>query len=159
MKEPWHICVLIPARNKEEILPRCLTSVLRARRKLPAEITCDIVVIVDASTDRTACIAQSMLSGCGIVAIVDAGIVGSARAYAATIAVPNRADGTKSLGTFGLSARYMIVDAEVETIENDVGRIKATSQNQRVAIAVGSLRGERLRVLCGRRHSDHAGYG
>lgn len=87
MKEPWHICVLIPARNEEKLLPRCLTSVMRARRKLPTEITCDIVVAVDASTDRTAYIAQSMLSGCGIVAIVDVGIVGSARAYAATIAL------------------------------------------------------------------------
>jgi cellulose synthase/poly-beta-1,6-N-acetylglucosamine synthase-like glycosyltransferase len=87
MTRPWHICVLIPARNEEELLPRCLTSVLHARGRLPAKVTCDIVVAVDTSTDRTACIAQSMLSGYGTVVIVDAGIVGSARAFAATIAL------------------------------------------------------------------------
>jgi glycosyltransferase involved in cell wall biosynthesis len=87
MTRPWHICVLIPARDEEELLPRCLTSVLRARGKLPPEVSCDIVVAVDASTDQTALIAEAMLSGVGRVAIVDAGMVGAARGIAATIAL------------------------------------------------------------------------
>ena len=83
MMRPWHICVLIPARNEEELLPRCLRSVLHARSKLPPEITCDIVVAVDASTDRTAHVAKEMLADCGTVAVTHAGIVGCARAKAA----------------------------------------------------------------------------
>ena len=48
---PWHICVLIPARNEEVLLPRCLRSVLKASARLPANVTFDIVVAVDSSTD------------------------------------------------------------------------------------------------------------
>ncbi len=87
MTLPWHICVLIPARNEEQLLPRCLSSVLHARKMLPPEVTCDIVVTVDASTDRTACIAQKMLAEYGTIVITDAGIVGSARAAAARTAL------------------------------------------------------------------------
>jgi glycosyltransferase involved in cell wall biosynthesis len=87
MTQAWHICVLIPARNEEELLPRCLASVLEARARLPARVTCDIVIVVDASTDRTARIAQDMLAGNGAVVTIDAGIVGSARAIAASIAL------------------------------------------------------------------------
>jgi cellulose synthase/poly-beta-1,6-N-acetylglucosamine synthase-like glycosyltransferase len=87
MKLPWHICVLIPARNEEELLPRCLASVLRARARLPVAVTCDIVVTVDASTDRTASIAQEMLSGYGVVVVTNAGIVGEARALSASTAL------------------------------------------------------------------------
>jgi glycosyltransferase involved in cell wall biosynthesis len=83
MMRPWHVCVLIPARNEEKLLPRCLESVLHARGKLPPEITCDIVVAVDASTDRTAHIAEDMLAGHGTVAVTHGGIVGRARAVAA----------------------------------------------------------------------------
>lgn len=87
MTRPWHICVLIPARNEEELLPRCLASVLRARHRLPAGVTCDIVVAVDSSTDRTAFLARNMLSGYGTAVLVDAGIVGVARAFAAAVAL------------------------------------------------------------------------
>lgn len=87
MTRPWHICVLIPARDEEELLPRCLTSVLHARGKLPPEVSCDIVIAVDASTDQTALIAEAMLTGVGTVVIVDAGIVGTARRIASAIAL------------------------------------------------------------------------
>ena len=83
----WHICMLIPAQNEEELLPRCLTSVPHARGHLPAGVICDVVVAVDASTDRTAFVAEAMLSGSGAVDRVDAGMVGSARAIAAASAL------------------------------------------------------------------------
>jgi glycosyltransferase involved in cell wall biosynthesis len=80
---PWHICVLIPARNEEELLPRCLRSVLRACSALPANVTYDVVVVVDSSTDGTRKIAQSLLQGHGLVLSAEVGIVGKARAIAA----------------------------------------------------------------------------
>lgn len=99
MMRPWHICVLIPARNEEELLPRCLHSILDARSKLPPEITCDIVVAVDASTDRTAHIAEKILAGNGTVTVTHAGIVGCARAAAVQYAL-NRYQGLLSLCWF-----------------------------------------------------------
>lgn len=83
MRRPWHICILIPARNEEELLPRCLHSVLDACSKLPPGITWDIVVAVDASTDGTFEIAEEILAGNGEVVVTRAGIVGYARATAA----------------------------------------------------------------------------
>lgn len=82
MIRPWHICVLIPARNEEDLLPRCLASVREARNRLPPHVTCDTVVAVDASTDRTAHIAQELLAGHGAVTVIHAGMVGRARATA-----------------------------------------------------------------------------
>jgi cellulose synthase/poly-beta-1,6-N-acetylglucosamine synthase-like glycosyltransferase len=83
----WHVSVLIPARNEEELLPRCLNSVMEACAPLPTETTVDIVVAVDSSTDRTQEIAERMLSGCGAVVSTKAGIVGWTRALAARIAL------------------------------------------------------------------------
>lgn len=83
MRRPWHTCVLIPARNEEELLPRCLHSVLDACRMLPPEITWDIVVAVDASTDGTFEIAEEILAGNGDVVVTQVGIVGYTRAAAA----------------------------------------------------------------------------
>ena len=84
---PWHLCVLIPARNEEVLLPRCLRSVLKASALLPANVTFDIVVVVDSSTDSTRTIAQSILLDRGAVILTDAGVVGKARALAATEAL------------------------------------------------------------------------
>lgn len=84
---PWHIAVLIPARNEEALLPRCLNSVLEACAVLPVSVTVDVVVTCDRSTDRTLQIAEHMLSGCGTVVTTEAGIVGHARALAAQVAL------------------------------------------------------------------------
>jgi glycosyltransferase involved in cell wall biosynthesis len=84
---PWHICVLIPARNEEALLPRCLRSVLRACSTLPASVTYDIVVVADSSTDGTRAIAQSLLRSHGMVVSAEVGIVGKARAIAAAAAL------------------------------------------------------------------------
>jgi len=78
-----HIAVLIPARDEEQLLPRCLDSVISATSLLPRTVSCDIVVAVDSSTDRTQAIAEKMLRGYGEVVRTSAGVVGSTRAYAA----------------------------------------------------------------------------
>jgi glycosyltransferase involved in cell wall biosynthesis len=84
---PWHISVLIPARDEEKLIARCLRSVIAAKSNLPASVTYDVVVAVDQSTDRTQEIAEDLLQEHGTVVSIDAGAVGQARAYAAKIAL------------------------------------------------------------------------
>ena len=84
---PWHVCVLVPARNEENLLPRCLTSILASCAKLPSDVTYDIVVAVDRSTDQTFQIAQTFLRNRGQVVRTEVGAVGFARAMAAETAL------------------------------------------------------------------------
>jgi glycosyltransferase involved in cell wall biosynthesis len=88
MTSPWHIAVLIPARDEEALLPRCLRSVKQACALLPAGVTTDVIVISDGSTDETVSIASAMLHPeHGAVFATDAGNVGIARALAAQAAL------------------------------------------------------------------------
>jgi cellulose synthase/poly-beta-1,6-N-acetylglucosamine synthase-like glycosyltransferase len=90
MTDAWHISVLIPARDEEDLLPRCLRSVLEARSALPAGTSCDVIVAVDRSMDGSFEIARKMLSRVGTVIRCEAGVVGVARAMAATTALNRR---------------------------------------------------------------------
>ena len=83
----WHVAVVIPARNEESLLPRCLASVQRARQALPANVTSDVIVVSDCSDDRTAEVATTMLAGDGTVLRSDAGAVGGARALGVQLAL------------------------------------------------------------------------
>lgn len=83
----WHIAVLIPARDEEQLLPRCLRSVQLARQRLPRQVTSDVVVVSDCSRDRTQQIAEDILLSTGAVLCSEAGIVGCARALAARNAI------------------------------------------------------------------------
>jgi len=83
----WHIAVLIPARDEEELLPRCLRSILEACRRLPNGVTTDIVLVVDRSTDKTRAVAEALIQREGVVIETNAGCVGSSRALAADIAL------------------------------------------------------------------------
>ncbi|MGI4827640.1 MAG: glycosyltransferase [Janthinobacterium lividum] len=79
--------MLIPARNAEALLPRCLRSVQRARRAVRHQVTTDLVVVADSSTDRTEQIAREMIGTSGCLVRTTAGVVGSARALAARLAI------------------------------------------------------------------------
>jgi cellulose synthase/poly-beta-1,6-N-acetylglucosamine synthase-like glycosyltransferase len=83
----WHVAVLIPARNEELLIRRCLDSVLAARCLLPPSITSDVVVACDSSTDLTFELAARMLHGAGTVIRTRAAVVGHARALAARVAL------------------------------------------------------------------------
>ncbi len=82
-----HIAVLIPARNEEALLPRCLDSVLRACAALPLHVSSHIVLAADSCTDRTAAVARELLGAAGTVVRSEAGSVGAARALAARTAL------------------------------------------------------------------------
>jgi glycosyltransferase involved in cell wall biosynthesis len=88
MTLPWHIAVLIPARDEAALLPRCLRSVQQACALLPAGVTSDVIVMSDGSCDETVPIARVMLHGTrGAVLETDACNVGIARALAAQTAL------------------------------------------------------------------------
>ncbi len=83
----WHVAVLIPARDEEELLIRCLRSVQEARFCLPDGVTSDLILVSDRSLDKTLEIGNSIVQRSGIVVRSDAGRVGAARALAAQIAL------------------------------------------------------------------------
>jgi glycosyltransferase involved in cell wall biosynthesis len=83
----WHVSVLVPARDEERLLPRCLDSVLEAVSMLDEFTTADIIVVADSSTDRTAQLAKRILRKQGSVLLTTAGSAGSVRAVAANYAL------------------------------------------------------------------------
>jgi glycosyltransferase involved in cell wall biosynthesis len=83
----WHVSVLIPARDEEHLLPRCLRSVLGAVSMLDEFTTADIIVVADSSTDRTAELATGILNQRGSVLLTTAGAAGAVRAVAANHAL------------------------------------------------------------------------
>ena len=85
------VAVLIPARNEEVLLGRCLESVIRSIDALPAMIRSTIVLVSDCSTDRTTEIAYSLIGEQGSVLHTRAGTVGTARALAASYAIAKTA--------------------------------------------------------------------
>jgi glycosyltransferase involved in cell wall biosynthesis len=94
--KPWHIAVVIPARDEQELLPRCLRSVQNARRMLPPDVSSDLIVVADQSTDGTFQVARELIEQDGTVVETQVGCVGAARALGAQRAleryagVPNR---------------------------------------------------------------------
>ena len=80
MSTPWHNAVVIPARDEQELLPRCLRSIQNARLMLPSYITSDLIVVADQSTDGTFKIARDLIQEDGTVVETDVGCVGAARA-------------------------------------------------------------------------------
>lgn len=67
--------VVVPARDEQELLPRCLTALRRASAQVPVPVL--VVVVLDRCTDGTAQAAQRA----GVLAVPSsAGRVGAARA-------------------------------------------------------------------------------
>ncbi len=88
MKE--HVGVVIPARNEEQLIARCLASVRVAATAAGGRVT--IVVVADACTDRSVELAQRFASESGttaewIVEAVDLENVGEARALGSRRAI------------------------------------------------------------------------
>jgi len=86
-RPPWHMSVVIPARDEEKLLPRCLRSVLTAAAMMPRVVTTDIVVAVDRSRDNSSRIAQDLLGSHGVVIKTEFGTVGAVRSAGAVTAM------------------------------------------------------------------------
>jgi glycosyltransferase involved in cell wall biosynthesis len=82
------IGVVIPARDEEELIGRCLVAVADAARNAPAHV--DVTLVADGCLDRTAAIARSF-AGVRVIEI-DASNVGAARAAGAVAALTGGAD-------------------------------------------------------------------
>ncbi|WP_179586704.1 glycosyltransferase [Tunturiibacter gelidoferens] len=87
MKAPWHVAIVIPARDEQDLLPRCLRSVQEARLMLPPHVTSDLVVVTDQSTDDSFRIAHAIVQESGTVIEIEAGCVGTARALGVQLAL------------------------------------------------------------------------
>jgi glycosyltransferase involved in cell wall biosynthesis len=95
MNSPWHVAIVIPARDEQELLPRCLRSIQNARRMLPPHVTSDLIVVADQSTDDTVKIARNFILGNGTVVETEVGCVGAARALGVQRAL-ERYDGVRN---------------------------------------------------------------
>jgi glycosyltransferase involved in cell wall biosynthesis len=95
MNSPWHIAIVIPARDEQELLPRCLRSLQNARRMLHSHVTSDLIVVADQSTDDTFKLARDLIQGNGTVVETDVGCVGAARALGVRRAL-ERYDGARN---------------------------------------------------------------
>lgn len=49
-----HVAVVIPARDEEDLVGRCLASVSAAAHRLPSDVRVDVVVVLDGCHDGTA---------------------------------------------------------------------------------------------------------
>lgn len=81
------IYVLVPARNEEKLLPRCLRSILKSCHFLEPNIKTEIILTVDASSDRTFRIGHDLLGDRGGVIFLNKANVGCARKLAASVAL------------------------------------------------------------------------
>jgi len=87
---PAHIGVVIPARDEEELLPRCLASVAAASRGLELPARVSVVVVLDSCADDSAAAAAgtSLAQGLELHLLeTAAGNVGAARAEGAAAAL------------------------------------------------------------------------
>jgi len=92
---PAHFGVVIPARDEEELLPRCLASVAGAVRALAVPARVSVVVVLDSCTDGSV----SAAAGAGLELGLElhlletrAGNVGAVRAEGAAAALETGAD-------------------------------------------------------------------
>jgi glycosyltransferase involved in cell wall biosynthesis len=93
----WRMAVVIPARNEQQLIGRCLESVAVAAarsRALPRRTPVDVVVVADSCTDDTAAIARSV-AGVTVIETAVASVgaarrIGVAAALAASAARSDR---------------------------------------------------------------------
>ncbi|MSP60125.1 MAG: glycosyltransferase family 2 protein [Myxococcales bacterium] len=84
---PPALAVVIAAHNEEHAIGRCLESVLASRsdlqNRLPAGLPCEVIVVDNRSTDRTATVAASFPG----VRVVECALLGAVHAKTAGVAI------------------------------------------------------------------------
>jgi glycosyltransferase involved in cell wall biosynthesis len=141
MSAPWEVAVLIPARNEEVLLARCLESVIRAIGALPVTIRATVVLVSDCSTDRTAEVAYRLIGGRGSVLHTRAGTVWTSRALAASYAIEKTAAALSNLWLANTDADCIVPPAWLsDQIDIAASGIEAVAG----IVAVDSFRHRRL---------------
>ncbi|HEY4333560.1 MAG TPA: glycosyltransferase [Ilumatobacteraceae bacterium] len=75
----WHVVVVVPARDEEQSIKSCVSSIHRAALLVRPWATVDIVVVADSCTDETADVVRRRWPTRCCVLELDAGCVGAAR--------------------------------------------------------------------------------
>jgi len=75
------VAVVVPARNEEARLHRCLQALHQAAAQVPPDVRVDITVVLDSCSDRSAEIVAEWTTVTALA--IDAGSVGAARAAGA----------------------------------------------------------------------------
>lgn len=81
------VAVVVPARDEEDVVEACLTSVRAALRRLPVGVTSVVSVVLDRCVDRTPQRVEALLAGWPAAVSLHVGALGGRRASAA---VPSR---------------------------------------------------------------------
>lgn len=76
----WHVVVVVPARNEETSVVRCVRSINRATWLVRPFASVDVIVVADSCTDQTACRALAVGSRVCVLEL-DLGCVGAARHF------------------------------------------------------------------------------
>lgn len=76
---PWHVGVVIPARNEEDTVCDCLSSVMRTLSACETLCKYWIVLVADACEDSTAAVGQRVLGSSGETLRSQAAAAGVAR--------------------------------------------------------------------------------
>lgn len=76
----WHVVVVVPARNEETSIVRCIRSINRAAWLVFPFASTDVVVVADSCTDQTACRARGVGPRICVLEL-DLGCVGAARHF------------------------------------------------------------------------------
>lgn len=99
----WSVGVVVPARDEDDRIEACLTSIERSLAATPG-IVGHLVVVADACDDRTAEVAERTLLGSGEVVAAHLGNVGAARRLGTARALRRLAQAAEGHGR-GLDAR------------------------------------------------------
>ena len=111
------IAVVIPARDEEELIGRCLASVLESSRHVTVPV--DVIVVADGCLDSTASVARSV-RGVRVVE-VDSSNVGTARSIGVAAALDRRADWIANTDADSVVPRdWLLVQLELAAAGHDV---------------------------------------
>jgi glycosyltransferase involved in cell wall biosynthesis len=102
------VAVLIPARNEEALLPRCIVSVLRAAAFVASAVKTDVVVVVDSSIDATFAIAEAMIG-------IHGHVIGN-RMHAVFVNSSDQLAELFAVAVSGFYGAFLVVIAKVKVI-------------------------------------------
>ena len=154
------VVVVIPARNEEELLPRCLDALSAAIAevqavRIPRPPVVSVVIVLDRCTDQTARIAAGWPDFARLH--IDTGIVGTARREGVRHLLPSPARYTGSTWIATTDADSAVppnwLTAQLAFARNDVDLVILNDAPPHLARAIVTTG---RRVFCANSEADHA---